>query len=154
MSNVIKIGDFELEKKTRYSKYLRDKDRCDHKRITMDDQGQTIHCAKCGDQLSSYWVVEEIMDAYLRGLKELKHKKDYTSKINDDLEKEHRFIKVLRKVQSAWRGKNKIAVVCPWCKVGIMPEDGLGDSTIAPHIDFKRMKLVKERNGRSNEVQK
>ena len=145
MSNVIKIGDFEFEKKERYSRFRKEKDRCSHKKITLDDQGQTIHCAKCGDQLSSYWVVEEIMDAYLKGLKELKHQKTRAKSINEDLDKEYRFIKVLRKIQRAWRGKNKMAVCCPWCKVGIMPEDGLGDSTIAPHIDFKRMQLLKER---------
>ncbi len=146
MSNIIKIGDFELEKKDRYSRFRKEKDRCTHRQITLDDQGQTIHCSKCGDQLSAYWVVEEIMWCYERNMEDLKKKIKYQKSVSEDLAKEHRFLKVLRKIQSAWRGKNKMAVCCPWCGVGIMPEDGLGNTTIAPDIDFNRKRLLRKKH--------
>lgn len=148
MSNIIKIGDFELEKKDRHSRNRKEKDRCNHMKMTLDDQGQTIHCTKCGDQLSAYWVVEEIMWCYERNMEDLKRKINHQKTVSEDLEKEHKFLKVLRSIQRAWRGKNKMAVCCPWCGVGIMPEDGLGMITIAPDIDFKRKRLLKDKQWR------
>lgn len=145
MSNIIKIGDFELEKKERYSRFRKEKNRCAHRKITLDDEGQTIHCTECGDQLSAYWVVEEVMCCYERKMEDLERKINHIKTVSEDLEKEHRFLKVLRSIQRAWRGKNKMAVVCPWCKVGIMPEDGLGNITIAPDIDLNRKRLLKSK---------
>ncbi len=143
--SVIKIEGYEFTQKSRFKYQRLHKDRCAHKRFTMDDHGQTIHCSDCGDQISAYWIVEEILDAYLRRLAELEYKRSHAEKIKEDLKKEHQFLKVLRKVQSARRGKNKMAVCCPWCGVGIMPEDGLGNTTIAPHIDLNRVRMIKER---------
>lgn len=148
MSNIVQIEGYEFEKKHPYSRFRKEKDRCAHMKFVMDDRGQTIHCQKCGDQLSAYWVVEEIVDAYKRNLKDLQRKINYQKEISEDLEKEHKFLKVLRSIQRAWRGKNKMAVCCPWCGVGIMPEDGLGNTTIAPHIDLNRKRLLKEREKR------
>ena len=151
MSKIVEIEGYEFEQKSRFRYKHLHKDRCAHRKFTMDDQGMTIHCSDCGDQISAYWIVEEIIDSYLRRLDDLKHKRTYAVKINEDLEKEHKFLKVLRNIQRAWRGKNKMAVCCPWCKIGIMPEDGLGNTTITPDLDFKRRRIIEDRK---NEMSK
>ena len=146
MSNIVQIEGYEFEKKDQFYRYSeRSKDRCAHRRIILDDQGDIVRCSDCGDQLSAYWVLNETLRCYKKKMSELGNENNKAERIREDLEKEHRFIKVLKSIQRAWRGKNKMAVVCPWCGVGIMPEDGLGNTTIAPEIDLNRKRLLKRR---------
>lgn len=153
VSNIIKIEGYEFEKKDKFLYSRLHNDRCAHRKITLDDQGQTVHCSDCGDQLSAYWALNEVLSCYKRKMAELGNENSKVKSIREDLQKEYRFLKVLKDIQRAWRGKNKMAVCCPWCGVGIMPEDGLGDITMVPHIDLNRTRLLKERkNERKNNL--
>ena len=146
MDNIIELEGYKFERKSGFIYSRLHKNRCRHYNMTLDDQGYVVRCSDCGEQLSSYWVLNEILSCYRKRMLELERDNEKAKNLKKDMEKEHKFIKVLRSIQSAWRGKSKMAVCCPWCDVGIMPEDGLGNHTTHPDYDFKRKKLIKERN--------
>ena len=145
MSNIVQIEGYEFTQKGSFLYQRLHKNRCAHRNIILDDQGDIVRCSDCKEQLSAYWALNEVLACYKRKMSELGNENNKAERIRKDLEKEYRFIKVLKSIQRAWRGKNKMAVVCPWCGVGIMPEDGLGNTTIAPEIDLNRKRLLKRR---------
>jgi len=145
MSNVIELENYTFEKKERYSRFSGDKNRCNHRHFSIDDHGHTVHCADCGDQISAYWMLNEVLAAYVRKMSELSKEQQKAKRIREDLEKEHRFLNVLKDVHRAWRGRNKMAVCCPHCGIGIMPEDGLGRSKVNPQYNLV---LKRERDKR------
>lgn len=146
MSKVIELDGYEFTIKDKPSRFRRKKDRCLHRRPILDDNGMTIHCQDCGDQLDAYWLVKEMLDCYTRRMDELKKKTADIEKARTEIEKDFLPIKVLRDVQSAWRGKRKMAVCCPHCNIGIMPEDGLGRSKVSPKYNLV---LKRERDKKS-----
>ena len=139
MSNIIEIEGFKFKKLTRYDRDL--KKGCQHKEFELDQKGHIVICTQCGIQLSAYWVLEEMVSYWDRIQSNLQRRLDKVV----ELENKNLFLKVLEKVQKAWRKKKKMAVCCPWCHVGIMPEDGFGTITVDPEFDFRRRRLIQEK---------
>ena len=135
--NIIEIEDWKFEIKSRYE------ERCNHLKPIMDSVGQTIVCSDCNLQLDAFWVLERALVDLRSVRKSLERSRELLVKEWEDFNKKHRFLKVIKEVERAWRGSNKMAVCCPHCHAGILPEDGLGDSKISSEIELEQRKFRK-----------
>lgn len=132
MGDIIEIKDWEFEIKSKYE------EKCKHLKPIIDREGQTIVCSDCNLQLEAFWVLERALVDLRSVRKSLESSRESLIKEREEFDKKHRYLNVIKEVERAWRGPNKMAVCCPHCKAGILPEDGLGNSKINPKIELKR----------------
>lgn len=134
--NVVQFGDFLFRAKGR--RYPWDKDRCAHKHLELDDNGEIVLCLDCKQQVTAYWALRHITEQW----------RDHASKLQkqaDDLrERVQKNVSLLaaQRVEKAWRRKSMVPV-CPHCSAGILPEDRLGDSCINKEIELRRRAVGK-----------
>lgn len=131
MAAVINIGDWQLQRKYKYSAPAQDD--CDHKHIELDARGDVVKCVKCGVQLSAFWALEMLANEYNTALSKLHRDRDALAKAKQaDLH-----LLAARKVEKVWRSRTMVPA-CPHCHQGIFPEDGLGGSQVSREVEIRR----------------
>jgi len=130
MSNVIDIEDLRF---TRDKRIVRPREECEHKHMTMDDQGQFVRCDDCRVQLSPFWVLSRMLDQYERALSKIAGREQRQA------ESELRGVQLraAQVVERAWRSHTMVPT-CPHCGEGIRATDGFGHSAINRSIDERR----------------
>lgn len=146
IEKIIDITDLRITRKRHSYSFMTDKDgkkECDHSEMHMEDHGNVVTCKLCGVQVSPYWALQFAVEKWNQYLKFLKRKEN---EVNDA--KQHNFhLIAVKKVESAWR--SKMAIACPHCRMGILPEDGLGDHMMNREIEIKR-RTVEAENAKKN----
>lgn len=136
--NVIQFGDFAF--RARAKRYACEQDRCPHKHLELDDNGDMVMCLDCKQQVSAYWALRHITEQW----------KDYSSKLKrqaEDLqERLNKNVALLaaQTVEKAWRS-HKMVPTCPHCRAAILPTDGFGASTISKEFEMRRRSAGKPR---------
>ncbi len=138
MADIISIGDWQLQRKHEYrASFPGD---CDHKHIELDARGDVVRCTKCGAQLSAFWALEMLADEYNRALLRLQRERDELTKAKEtDIH-----LLAARKVEKAWRSRTMVPA-CPHCRIGIFPEDGLGNSLVSRVMEARRRSVASEK---------
>ena len=134
--NVIEIGDFSIARRDR--QYYCPKGvepECDHKQLETDDNGEIVRCLKCGVTVSAYWALKMLAVTHLEAKNALQRDRDA---IAED-KKEHVFLKAVRQIEHAWRGK--MVPLCPHCNCGILPSDNFGGSRVCKELEIRRRRI-------------
>jgi mevalonate kinase len=84
MDNIIKIGNFTIERKRRTKKNA--SDLCEHPSISLDDNGDIVKCTECNIQLSAYYILKKVTKEYHKAVKNLQC-------ISDDIKNLPKFFK-------------------------------------------------------------
>jgi hypothetical protein len=135
LNNVINIEEMRI---TRDTRAYRPSPECRHMRITLDSNGETIHCDDCKKQLSAWWTLNHYLDAFRRerdtlirreeALKEAAEKSIHTKAAQD--------------VEKAWRSRTMVPY-CPHCSEAIFPTDGFGRGLVNKAIALRRREAKK-----------
>lgn len=132
---VVNFADMAF--KLRGKSYFKD-DRCQHVKVTLDDEGGIVTCDACGKQLDAYLTLRRMCEKWER------HASD-TKASAERLRAEAQGTVVLRaakRVEEAWRRRN-MAPTCPHCHVAILPEDGFGSSgSVNKEMELARRKRL------------
>lgn len=129
--NIISIGDWKLQQKGKHR--YPEPGECDHKHIELDGRGDIVRCMKCGVQLSAFWALEMLASEYNKSLAKLQRDQEALAKAKEaDLH-----LLAARKVEKVWRSRTMVPA-CPHCGIGVLPEDGLGNSRINREIEMRR----------------
>lgn len=107
--------------------------RCEHKHLTLDDNGEIVTCEDCHKQVSPYWALRRMATMWGNHAEQVRRA---VSKVHED-QKATFHLRAAKIVEKAWRYR-KTVPVCPHCKEGILPEDGFGTSCINRAIELKR----------------
>ena len=128
-SNVL---DFEIARRaTRYGPAKAGG--CEHTRVVLDPHGGTVHCRDCEAQVSAYWALEQMAQRWEKAERQLAARNQKV----EEMERKQLHLRAAKKIEQAWRGR-VMAVACPHCKRGILPEDGLGNSCCSREIEEAR----------------
>jgi len=117
--NVVDIGELRLLRVAANS--MRKIEDCRHNHLTMDDIGQTVHCADCNTQVSSYWALAMLRDHW--GNASRSYKAQLSQLQADQSAVLH--LKAAKQAETVWRS-HKYVPGCPHCRRGILLEDGFG----------------------------
>ena len=115
--NVISFGEAKL--KRTHGKY------CTHDNLTYDPANRIVECRDCERQIDGF-------DAFMVLVH---HHSAAFSKMNAEYRKARELTKAriyteaARELGRAWSGKNIMAVACPHCERGLLPEDFLSGGT-------------------------
>ena len=140
MDNVIELGDIKIRAQTiRQAK-------CRHLTTILDPVGRIVTCKNCEKQLDSFWVLERALSEIVKAREENKRSREILKVEHEEFNKKHRWLKVVKNIERAWRGPTKMAVSCPHCKAGILPEDGLGEFQYNPSYELKRREKANVQN--------
>lgn len=129
-ARVVQIGEARV--RLRGGLGFRD-DRCKHKNLTYDDNGEIVTCDDCSARVSAFWAMKMLMEHYETAISNVKHREKAIA------EETSRSIHLLaaRKVEAAWKKRNMVPC-CPHCWAGILPEDGFGGSQVNRAIEMRR----------------
>lgn len=131
MADIIQIGEWQLQHKHKHRNTKPGE--CDHKHIELDARGDIVRCVKCGVQLSAFWALDMLSDKYSRALSKLHRDREALAKAKEA----ETHLLAARKVEVVWRSRTMVPA-CPHCGLGILPEDGLGNSRINREIELRR----------------
>jgi len=129
---VIDIGEFRMTLKSSSSW---SPETCKHSRITMDDHGDIVTCDDCKQPVSAYWFIKDFFQRY----EEYRTRVEHRAKQVEESEKKNLILRAAQRVETAWRSRRMVPV-CPHCRNGIFPEDGLGNSLISKDLAVERKK--------------
>lgn len=129
MTNVVQIGEFQFSRKKR--DYM-DKG-CKHHRTTLSSDGEITMCDDCGKQVSSYWVLLQVLDAYTEQVNKLHRERVAVSEVAG----KQLHLKAAQDVERAWRSKSMVPV-CPHCREAIFPQDLFGRSMTNREMALRR----------------
>lgn len=135
---VINFADMVF--KLRGRRTLFDKDRCDHIRLELDENGGIVTCIDCKKELSAFWALQHMAQRWER------HAQDHENarrRINEDA-KAVVHLRAAKKVEQSWR--RGMACCCPHCHEPILPEDGMGGITESREQVLERRKFKKSAN--------
>ena len=123
--NVVSFADMVF--KLRGARLSKD-DRCEHKKITLDDNGDIVTCDECGRQLDAYLMLRRMCEKWGAHQRELDVYRDEIQAFRDRIAREAEgslALRAARRVEKAWRS-HSMAPICPHCREAILPEDGFG----------------------------
>lgn len=123
LSNVIQFSDLQIARLK--DDLTRQREGCQHKRILLDDVGDTVKCQDCDMQVSAYWALRMLAVDWKRQNARLQH--ELTAAKSERETTLH--LKAAKQVESVWRS-NKQLPTCPHCDRGIMPQDNMGGRTV------------------------
>lgn len=132
MADIIQISEARFE---RVHKGV-----CFHNNLCYDEMNEYVECKDCGRPVSPFQAFMVIMRAYRRGYELLKAKEQELNELENrgDLY----LLKATRKIDHVWRSK-RVVPLCPHCKEGILPEDGLGDECGSRPLIMERRRFKK-----------
>jgi hypothetical protein len=129
MAEVIDLGEYRVERKP----HRPFDGSCQHKHMTVDQNGGIITCDDCGKQIDPFIALNLMLDSYAKYWAKLQSQQTRLA------EQEHRqvHLKAAQRVEDAWRRRNTVPT-CPHCSEPIFPEDGFGSSAVNREIAIRR----------------
>ena len=129
--NVIHFADLQFRAKAK--RYGWEQDRCAHRKLTLDDNGELVTCDDCGKQVTAYWALRHIVEKWGEHAKVIERRRQV---VQQQIEANVSLLAAQR-VEKAWR-RRKTVPTCPHCNEAIFPEDGFGGSSISREIAQRR----------------
>lgn len=131
MSNVIHIEQMRL---TRAGRTYAPTE-CLHTQLSMKAEGEIVTCDQCQKQVSAYWALSMLADAYRKAMGKLEGRQQAQTAV----ENRTVVLKAAQQVETAWRSRSTVPG-CPHCGEAIYPGDGFGQ-----HGNFINRELADRR---------
>jgi len=122
LTNVVQFADLQIARQK--DDYMRQREGCQHKRILLDDVGDTVKCQDCKMQVSAYWALKMLATDWREQTKRLAREVD-AAKLATGLTLH---LRAAKQVESVWRSKQ--LPCCPHCDRGIAADDNFGGRTV------------------------
>lgn len=135
---VINFSDMAF--KLRGKSYFKD-DRCEHLKVTMDDNGGIVTCDACGKQLDAYLTLRRMCEKWGTHAEQIKRS---AQQVHDDA-KAIVVLRAAKRIEHAWRSRTMIPT-CPHCNAAILPEDGFGSSLINREVELRRRSVKRQKD--------
>ncbi len=133
---IVNFADMAFKLRGRRS--LFEKDRCEHIRLELDENGGIVTCMDCKKEISAFWALQHMAERWERHALESKNARQ---RINDDAKKIIH-LRAAKRIEQVWR--RGMACCCPHCHKPILAEDGMGGVTESRERVLERRKF--ERN--------
>jgi ribosomal protein S27E len=139
--NVVLFADMAF--KLRGARLFPD-DRCEHKKVTLDDNGGIVTCDDCGRQLDAYLTLRRMCAKWDEHKRELDAYRDRLAREAEG----SMVLRAARQVEKAWRSRS-MAPICPHCGQAILPQDGFGTAGFVNlQMELHRRKFKQSTDGR------
>jgi hypothetical protein len=130
-AEVIDLGDVRVE----YGHPRYHHRRCEHKKLLYNAEERRIWCADCERTIEGFDAFKMLTRNFHAMLSHAKARVDEAHK----LAAAQVHMKALKAVEKAWRGPNTMAVCCPHCSRGLLPEDfASGGSQMSRDLEMAR----------------
>jgi hypothetical protein len=126
--SVVEVGDFRVERARRF-----EVGRCQHKRLTLDDETESVCCEQCKTQVGNYAALRVLVERWAL----LQAKADAQRAAVAEAMSKTVVLRAAQKVEKAWRSRSMVPT-CPHCREAIFPADGFGGSAISREIAERR----------------
>ena len=113
--------------------------------MEMDDAVQAVRCLDCGGIVEAYWALRSI-------LSEIQAARASIERARAEIEEGRRatlHLIAAKRVEKLWRGR-RMAPVCPHCRRGILPEDGLGTQAIQREMEVRIREVNRAREQKTS----
>lgn len=135
MANVVEIGDFRLKHQRRR---IMDAG-CQHKHLTLDDDGDFVTCDDCQNQVGTYFALRMLVQQWVA----LQERVDAQRRSIAEAAEKTVELRAAQVVEKAWRRRSMVPA-CPHCNAAILPEDGFGSSLVNRAIELRRRAVKKD----------
>ena len=120
-------------------------ERCQHTKVTLDDEGGVVTCDACHRQLDPYLTLRRMCEKWEEHAQQVK---SAAQRVNEDA-KAIVVLRAAKRIERAWRSRTMIPT-CPHCHVAILPEDGFGSCTTNREIELRRRQAKRQQLSESD----
>lgn len=131
MGDVLYFGSMQFERVRRRHALERTAATCQHKRLTLDENGDVCSCRDCGVQVSAFWALMRFVEEWTDHARKTA---TAAERIRADAEATLH-LRAARRWESAWRSRTMLPA-CPHCGRGILPNDPGGQ--VNREIELRR----------------
>jgi hypothetical protein len=132
MGDIIQIDQLKIERGR--------KGFCEHKYLCYDYENELIECKDCGLPVQPFTAFMVVVKNYNRAIDSLEHREQEL--IDLERRSEKSLLLATRELDRAWR--RKMAVCCPHCGRGIIPDDVNRCHGISKEVELERRKFDKK----------
>ena len=132
MAQVVEIGDFRLKREK-----LTLLEGCQHKKLTLDDQGEFVTCDDCKKQVGNYAALRMLVERWAL----LQDRIDSQKAAIAEASVKTVELRAAQHVEKAWRSRSMVPA-CPHCYEAIFTTDGFGRSMVNKKIATRRRGLA------------
>lgn len=133
-AQVVEIGDFRLKRERH--KTL---DGCQHKHLTLSDEGEFVTCEDCQKQVGNYAALRMLVERWAL----LQDRADSQRAAITEAASKTVGLRAAQRVEKAWRSRSMVPS-CPHCNEAIFPGDGFGRSMVNKEIATRRRAVGKQ----------
>lgn len=133
-AQVVEIGDFRLKRERH-----RLLDGCQHKHLTLDDDGEFVTCDDCKKQVGNYAALRMLVERWAL----LQDRVDSQRAAIAEAAGKTVELRAAQYVEKAWRSRSMVPT-CPHCNEAIFPGDGFGRSMMNKELATRRRAVGKQ----------
>lgn len=133
-AQVVEIGDFRLKRERRTLL-----EGCQHKHMTLDDEGEFVMCDDCEKQIGNYAALRMLVERWAL----LQDRVDSQRAAIADAAGKTVELRAAQRVEQAWRSRSMVPT-CPHCREAIFPVDGFGGTLVNKEIATRRRAVGKQ----------
>lgn len=138
--SVIDLADVRVERGIPRNRHSR----CKHKRLLYESSDRRVWCRDCEREVEAFDAFMTLVDNFGAMTREVKRQQHEA----EEAAKAHVHRKAARNLSLAWSGKTPMAVACPHCSRGLLPEDFEGGgSQVSKDIEMARRAREGDGNG-------
>jgi hypothetical protein len=133
-AQIVEIGDFRLKRERH-----RLLDGCQHKQLTLDDEGEFVTCDDCKTQVGNYAALRMLVERWAL----LQDRVDSQRAAISEAAGKTVELRAAQRLEKAWRSRSMVPA-CPHCHEAIFPTDGLGGSMVNKEMAARRRAVGKQ----------
>jgi hypothetical protein len=133
-AQIVEIGDFRLKRERQPVRTG-----CQHKHLTLDDDGEFVTCDDCHTQVGNYAALRMLVERWAL----LQGQVDARQRTATEAMQKTVGLRAAQRLEKAWRSRSMVPT-CPHCNEGIFPTDGFGGSMVNKAIATKRRAVGKQ----------
>ena len=133
-AQVVEIGDFRLKRERRTLL-----EGCQHKHLTLDDEGEFVTCDDCKKQVGNYAALRMLVERWAL----LQARVDSQRAAIAEAAGKTVELRAAQRVEKAWRSRSLVPA-CPHCHEAIFTTDGLGGSMMNKEMAARRRAAGKQ----------
>ena len=132
-AQIVEIGEFRLKRERH-----RLLDGCQHKHLTLDDEGEFVRCDDCQTQIGTYAALRMLVERWAL----LQDRVDAQQKAISEAASKTVELRAAQRVEKAWRSRSMVPC-CPHCNAAIFPTDGFGGPMVSRELAARRRAVGK-----------
>lgn len=133
-AQIVAIDDFRIKRER--GRVL---DGCQHKQLTLDDEGGIVMCDDCGRQVDNYVALSLLVERWWR----LQERAERRAREIAAAEAKTVGLRAAQRVEQAWRSRTMVPT-CPHCSEAIFADDGFGSSMANRELALRRRRVTEQ----------